>query len=69
MTKEKIAFWVTEFLEDSEAVGAMKKDESIAEWRVQMLAKRTLLTDAENLRRWGYLLYLHDGSSLKVGAQ
>lgn len=67
-TQEKITFWVNEFLADSDAIRSMK-DGAGDNWRVQMMAKRSLFADVENLRQWGFLLYLHDASSLKGGAR
>lgn len=62
-TQEKITFWVNEFLAESDAILSMKNWNG-DNWRVQMMAKRSLFSDVENLRQWGFLLYLHDASSL-----
>jgi len=65
---ETIAFWVNEFLGDSDAILAMRPDGTGDHWRVQMMAKRFFMEDVERLTERGFLLYLHDASTLKGGA-
>jgi len=67
-TTETITFWVNEFLGDSDAILAMRTDGTGDHWRVQMMAKRFFMEDVERLTERGFLLYLHDASTLKGGA-
>lgn len=67
-TTDKITFWLNEFLADSDAILSMREDGTGDHWRAQMMAKRCFMADVENAKKWGYLLYLHDASTLKGGA-
>lgn len=62
-----VAFWVAEFLEDSNAIRTLDepRDAAGVHWRIGMIARRAFLNDVWNLRDSGYLLYLHDGCSLR----
>jgi hypothetical protein len=61
-----IAFWVAEFLEDSNAMRTLEDPRDVAgvHWRIEMIARRAFLNEVWRLRDSGYLLYLHDGCSL-----
>lgn len=62
---ETITFWVNEFLGDSDAILSMRDDGTGDHWRVQMMAKRFFMDDVERMKARGFLLYLHDASTLK----
>ncbi|MCX7255329.1 MAG: hypothetical protein NTZ64_00965 [Polaromonas sp.] len=65
---ETITFWVNEFLGDSDAILTMRDDGTGDHWRIHVMAKRCFMADVDNAKKWGYLLYLHDASTLKGGA-
>ena len=62
---EQINFWVNEFFANSDAILSMREDGTGDHWRAQMMAKRCLMADVEMLKKWGFLPYLHDASTLK----
>lgn len=60
-----VAVTVSRFVEDSDAIAAMRKNFGGATpWRVQVLALGAFQDWVERKRDRGFLLYLHDGCSL-----
>lgn len=66
--RREIAYWVNDFLQDSDAILAVKGNSNIP-WRIKCLAEMAFLDGVERRQRWGDLLYLHDDSTLKGGSK
>ena len=68
---EQIAYIVSDFLEDSDALLSVRASRAMGSravpWNIAYLAEKAFFDNVQRHRQCGCLLYLHDGCTLKKG--